>query len=164
MPNIKLKIIPAPKIKRKSYIAKNEELKRALSPHLSIYKPQISSMMSIALRMTGLALAAITWSVAVTALLSDHNVEYYINELQKMELNAVYWKTIRTMIAFPFAFHFVSGVRHLLFDTAKLTEKNEFFITGCVAITLSIILALCLANIEQIREYLEKSKNTGNTE
>ncbi|TMW46155.1 hypothetical protein DOY81_008767 [Sarcophaga bullata] len=158
MPNIKIKIIPAPKVKRKTYIAKNEELKRALSPHLSIYKPQMSSIVSITLRMTGYSLAVMAWTVAATALLSDHNVDYFVNELKNLELKDIYWRTIRTVLAFPIAFHLVAGVRHLLFDTAKLTERKEFFVTGCIAITIALILAMCLANIHDIQTYINHAQ------
>lgn len=48
-----------------SYEEKNSRLKRPLSPHLLIYKLQLTSTLSITHRMTGLALA--TYAVAFAA-------------------------------------------------------------------------------------------------
>lgn len=40
-----------------TYSEKNHRLKRPLSPHLSIYKPQLTSMLSISHRASGIVLA-----------------------------------------------------------------------------------------------------------
>ncbi|XP_065354583.1 succinate dehydrogenase cytochrome b560 subunit, mitochondrial [Calliphora vicina] len=158
LPPIKMKIIPAPRIIPKTYINKNESLKRALSPHLSIYKPQITSMMSITLRMTGLSLGIMVWVVGVTALVSDQNVDYFVNELKKLELDDCYWTSAKIVAVFPFAFHFVAGVRHLLFDTSKLLEKPQFYATGYAAIMAAFGLAVCLGMMADICEKWEEMK------
>ncbi|KAI8129427.1 hypothetical protein FF38_13549 [Lucilia cuprina] len=153
-----MKITPAPPIILKTYINKNEDLGRSLSPHLSIYKPQITSIMSITLRMTGLTLGVIAWIVGLTALITDHNVDYLVSELKKLELDDCYWTSARIVVTFPFAFHFVAGVRHLLFDTSKFLEKPQFYATGYAAIIVAILLSVCLGRIVDIREKLNEIK------
>merc|ERR1712198_770021 len=44
------------KISRENFWSKNDRLKRPMSPHLTIYKMQMTSVLSITHRMTGLAL------------------------------------------------------------------------------------------------------------
>lgn len=50
---VSLKII-SPVPDNQSYEDKNEKLKREMSPHLTIYKPQLTSMLSITHRFTGM--------------------------------------------------------------------------------------------------------------
>lgn len=46
--------------KGETHDAKNDRLKRPMSPHLTIYKFQLTSMLSITHRGTGVALSVIT--------------------------------------------------------------------------------------------------------
>ena len=45
--------------------AKNKRLHRPISPHLTIYKPQITSMLSISHRGTGLMLASVIYGFSI---------------------------------------------------------------------------------------------------
>merc|ERR1711962_320257 len=47
------------KISRENFWSKNDRLKRPMSPHLTIYKMQMTSVLSITHRMTGLAQSAL---------------------------------------------------------------------------------------------------------
>lgn len=50
---IQMKIVQPDQLDKLSYDEKNALLKREQSPHLSIYKPQLTSMLSITHRITG---------------------------------------------------------------------------------------------------------------
>lgn len=50
---VQLKIVQPTNLDKLSYEDKNTQLKREQSPHLTIYKPQLTSMLSITHRMTG---------------------------------------------------------------------------------------------------------------
>ncbi|XP_075165037.1 succinate dehydrogenase cytochrome b560 subunit, mitochondrial-like [Haematobia irritans] len=142
--SIKMKLVKAPPLMVKTYQQKNEALKRVLSPHLTIYKPQLTSMMSITLRMTGFALGILTWTVGLTSLLSSHKMEFYVDKLKGLPMNYIGWTVVKTILGFPFSFHMVAGIRHMLFDTAKLMEIRQFYGTGYVALLLSCIMAIGL--------------------
>ncbi|XP_058988272.1 succinate dehydrogenase cytochrome b560 subunit, mitochondrial [Musca domestica] len=148
--SIRMKIIPASARTAKTYQQKNEDLKRVLSPHLTIYKPQLTSMMSISLRMTGFALGLMTWTVGLTSLLSDHNVDYFVEQLKALQLGEYFWTAARTVMVFPLCFHFVAGIRHLYFDTAKLMKIKQFYRTGYLAMGLSCLLTLALGMWNQL--------------
>ncbi|XP_073819400.1 succinate dehydrogenase, subunit C-like [Musca autumnalis] len=147
---IKMRIIPAPPRTAKTYQQKNEDLKRVLSPHLTIYKPQLTSMMSISLRMTGFTLGLMTWGVGLASLLSDHNVDYYVEKLKALPLNDHCWTAAKLVLAFPFCFHFVAGIRHLYFDTAQLMKIKQFYRTGYLAMALSCLLTVAVAMGNQL--------------
>lgn len=50
---VSLKIVSPPELDKLPYDEKNALLKREMSPHLTIYRPQLTSMLSISHRFTG---------------------------------------------------------------------------------------------------------------
>lgn len=52
--SVGIKIVQEPGLDKLSYEEKNEKLKREMSPHLTIYRPQLTSMLSITHRFTGM--------------------------------------------------------------------------------------------------------------
>lgn len=51
--NVGIKVVAAPALDKLSYDEKNSQLKRVLSPHLTIYKFQLTAVLSITHRFTG---------------------------------------------------------------------------------------------------------------
>uniref|UniRef100_A0A1I8PIX8 Uncharacterized protein n=1 Tax=Stomoxys calcitrans TaxID=35570 RepID=A0A1I8PIX8_STOCA len=149
--SIKMKIMEAPAITPKTYQHKNLELGRALSPHLTIYKPQLTSMMSITLRMTGFALGVATWAIGLTSLWGSHKMEDYVEKLKTLPMNDYGWMAVKTVLGFPFSFHLVAGARHLLFDTARLMEIKQFYATGYAALVLSAIMAIAIGMVVPLK-------------
>ena len=91
--------------------------KRPLSPHLTIYRPQISSVMSICHRATGVALALGSiffvfwlWSAA-----------YSSDCFECMQTIASHILGKIALIAWTFAlfYHLGNGIRHLFWDMGK---------------------------------------------
>ena len=90
---------------------------RPTSPHLSIYKPQITSVLSITHRMTGIALyvgalAMVAWLVLAA---------YYPVHYAKWHEIASSWAGRVVLIGFllAFYFHLANGIRHLFWDMGK---------------------------------------------
>lgn len=63
--------------KGETHDTKNDRLKRPMSPHLTIYKFQLTSMLSITHRGTGVALSAITAGLGSCKLY----IYYYYNNI-----------------------------------------------------------------------------------
>ncbi len=110
---------------------------RPLSPHLQIYRPQITSMMSIFHRFTGLILfggvvviALWLWSAA------------YAQEMFTC-LHGLLTSTLGTigMIIWTTAFfyHLFNGVRHLLWDTGQGFDLGDVTLTGITAFAFTIL-------------------------
>lgn len=90
---------------------------RPLSPHLQIYRPQITSVLSITHRMTGVFLSlgsvflvAWVWAVAF-------NADYYAFWMEQVQQ----WYGIGALIAWSLAFyyHLCNGIRHLFWDMGR---------------------------------------------
>ena len=113
---------------------------RPLSPHLQVYKPQITSVLSIMHRMTGIGLAAgalvlVLWLGAVSA-----GEAYY--ELAKAV--AMHWFGQIFLIGWMWAlfYHFCNGIRHMVWDLGLGLEMSQVRVSGWVVILASILFTL----------------------
>ena len=117
-----------------------ESVKRPLSPHLQIYKPQLTSILSITHRGTGvlLSLGALLLTCWLVGLATG---EAAFNNLQ-LHASAWYGKIGLAAFVFSFYIHLTNGIRHLFWDAGKGMELSTVYKTGYAAIALSIILTI----------------------
>ena len=115
-----------------------EPVKRPLSPHLQIYKPQLTSLLSITHRGTGvfLSLGAILLTCWLVGLATS---EAAFNNLQQ-HTTAWYGKIILIAFVFSLYFHLVNGIRHLFWDVGLGLEISTTYKSGYAAIAVIIIL------------------------
>lgn len=90
---------------------------RPTSPHLSIYKPQITSVLSITHRMTGIALYAGALAMVFWLVLAAYSPVHYA----KWHNCASSWGGRLLLLGWmlAFYFHLANGVRHLFWDMGK---------------------------------------------
>ena len=91
-----------------------DTVKRPLSPHLQVYKPQITSVLSITHRATGVflslgALFLTFWLVGIAT------SETAFNHLQQ-HVEAWYGKVLLSAFVFSLYYHLCNGIRHLCWD------------------------------------------------
>lgn len=115
-------------------------VRRPLSPHLEIYRPQITSLLSIVHRLTGVGLAAgtllLVWWLAAAAT-SDAAfaiVQAVIGSVPGLLLLFIW--------SFALFFHLCNGARHLLWDVGLGFEKGEYRASGQAVVILSGALTL----------------------
>jgi succinate dehydrogenase / fumarate reductase cytochrome b subunit len=113
---------------------------RPLSPHLQVYKPQISSALSIFHRITGCALGAGTllltlWLVSAAAGDSAFSVVQAI---------LASWIGILILIGFTAAlfYHFCNGIRHLAWDAGKGYDLPTMHRTGIFVLAATAVLTV----------------------
>lgn len=98
---------------------------RPLSPHLLIYKPQLTSLMSITHRLTGTALALgslliVWWIVALAS-----GAEYY--GLVQHILTGFWAQLVIFGFSVALFYHLSNGIRHLFWDFGyNLTIKGVY--------------------------------------
>jgi succinate dehydrogenase / fumarate reductase cytochrome b subunit len=112
---------------------------RPLSPHLQIYKPQITSMLSITHRLTGLVLttavvALVFWVFALASKPACFYamLQFYQSWFGKFLLWG--WWT-------SFFYHFANGIRHLVWDTGFGFELKETYASGWTVAILTCLMA-----------------------
>jgi succinate dehydrogenase / fumarate reductase cytochrome b subunit len=115
-------------------------VRRPLSPHLQVYKPQITSVLSIAHRATGVAasvglLLLVWWLVAAAS--SDRayaSVSWFmrspIGVLMLFGWTATLW------------YHFCNGIRHLAWDAGFGFDLPEVHLTGRAVLIATAVLTV----------------------
>jgi succinate dehydrogenase / fumarate reductase cytochrome b subunit len=115
---------------------------RPLSPHLQVYRPQLTSMMSIIHRATGVALTTGTlvlaaWLVAVAI----------GGETYKMVAMAVA-HPLGQFVLFGYSaaliYHALNGIRHLTWDLGFGLTIPEVYRSGHIVLFLTFLLTACL--------------------
>ena len=120
-----------------------KNLDRPLSPHLQIYKPQITSSLSILHRLTGIYLSfglfiIIYWITSVSLGEVFYNFSLSILKSWIAKLLYSFW-------FFCLSYHLFNGIRHLFWDMGVGFSHKEIFYSGIAVIILSFVSASSLA-------------------
>ncbi|XP_049853886.1 succinate dehydrogenase cytochrome b560 subunit, mitochondrial isoform X1 [Schistocerca gregaria] len=126
---------------------RNARLGRPQSPHLTIYKMQLTSMLSITHRMTGLALSFYMTTLGLGTLVSPYRFTDFITWMQELHLNPAVITAMKAMMAFPLAYHISNGVRHLVWDLGKALTIKEVYYTGYAMLTAATIVTAWLLSL-----------------
>ena len=111
-----------------------------LSPHLQIYKWQISSLLSITHRIVGVInILAITLICIWTLSLLVGENSYDITHLF---LKSLFGKFIIVFLCWTFSFHILNEIRHLIWDMGYGFDLKITKITGVLAFIGSFILTI----------------------
>ncbi|HZT18514.1 MAG TPA: succinate dehydrogenase, cytochrome b556 subunit [Dongiaceae bacterium] len=113
---------------------------RPISPHLQIYQPQLTSVLSILHRITGLALAAGTivlvyWLIAVAA-----------GPAAFATAQAIAGSWIGRLLLFGWTFalfyHLLNGIRHLFWDAGLGFDLKTVYASGRAVVIGAAVLTL----------------------
>ncbi|MGV6805175.1 MAG: succinate dehydrogenase, cytochrome b556 subunit [Ruegeria sp.] len=113
---------------------------RPLSPHLSIYRPQLTSVTSILTRITGnamlvAALLIVWWFLAAAtspeAYARAHNV-----------ITSILGDLIMALSLWGLWYHTLAGVRHLIWDNAIGLDLPTAYKLGWAVVIGSFVLTL----------------------
>ena len=111
-----------------------------LSPHLQIYKWQISSLLSITHRIVGVInILAITLICIWTLSLLVGENSY---EITHLFLKSLFGKFIIVFLCWTFSFHILNEIRHLIWDMGYGFDLKITKITGVLAFIGSFILTI----------------------
>ena len=115
---------------------------RPLSPHLQIYKPQITSVLSILHRGTGIVLSIgsiilVLWIVTLT--LGESTYLMYSNII-----NNWFGKFIIFGFTFALFYHLSNGIRHLFWDAGYGYEIETVQKSGLAVVVVSCSLTILI--------------------
>ena len=113
---------------------------RPLSPNIQIYRPQLTSVLSIANRITGvvLSLGAVGLVIWLTAAAMGPRAYGEVHGV------VASWGGRIVLFGFTFAFflHLCGGVRHLVWDTVHGFELRSIYTSGWAVVAGSVVLTL----------------------
>lgn len=119
-------------------MATKEEIRsrRPTSPHLSIYKPQISSTLSITHRMTGVALffslIILSWYLIFYSFFGQCDCLHKLFECICVDIAI-------KLVSFCFFYHFLNGIRHLFWDVGYGFTIKSVNYSGWLVVVLSLV-------------------------
>ncbi|KAI8819387.1 succinate dehydrogenase cytochrome b560 subunit [Fimicolochytrium jonesii] len=123
--------------------ARSIRLGRPRSPHLSIYKVQLSMALSALHRITGVGLSgAFVLGSAYYGLAPFASADV-INFVQSLPAPVLIASKI--IIAAPLVFHSLNGCRHLLWDTGRQLHLKGVYNTGYTVLFATALGTLYLA-------------------
>ncbi len=117
--------------------------KRPMSPYMlgPYYKFQITSVLSILNRLTGVFMSVVTAPLLLCwliALASGPEAYLAVNTW----LGSVLGKLVIAASVFSFSFHLFGGIRHLIWDAGWMMEMPQVNASGWLAIVGSVLLSL----------------------
>jgi len=120
--------------------------KRPLSPHLQIYRPQLTSVLSITHRLTGFALSLViilSPAILYFLTLSKDSHTLVMNLFQNGFVKLVLFIAI-----FGLSYHLCNGIRHLAWDAGYGLDLDSSYKSGyaVVATSLGITLLIILTS------------------
>jgi len=113
---------------------------RPLSPHLLIYRPQITSVLSITHRFAGVALSfgALVLTYWLTS--AAYGPEAFARA--QGALGSWFGRLVLFALTFALFFHLCNGIRHLAWDVGWGFEMNQLRATGWLVVAAALVLTL----------------------
>lgn len=117
-----------------------ESRNRPLSPHIQIYQPQITSVLSITHRITGVALSVGTLLLVWWLVAAASGPEAYA----RVQGFAGSWFGYLLLFAWSISlfYHLCNGIRHLFWDAGYGFELPTAYASGWAVIAATAVLTL----------------------
>ncbi|MDX2300586.1 MAG: succinate dehydrogenase, cytochrome b556 subunit [Xanthomonadaceae bacterium] len=111
---------------------------RPLSPHLQVYRWQLTMLLSIAHRASGVALSVgalglVAWLLAVAAGPAAYA------QWQALA-GSLPGQTVLFLMSMALVYHLLNGLRHLLWDTGRAMDIPSVYRTGYTVLVLTVVL------------------------
>ncbi|PCH82162.1 MAG: succinate dehydrogenase, cytochrome b556 subunit [Hyphomicrobiales bacterium] len=116
--------------------------KRPLSPHLQIYSPMLTMMMSIVHRLTGIAL------YAGTLLLAYWLLSLVSGEAAYTDAREIFGSFFGRLVLFGYTWalihHMFGGIRHFIWDTGRGLEPDDRELLVKLGLIGSIVVTIVI--------------------
>jgi succinate dehydrogenase / fumarate reductase cytochrome b subunit len=114
------------------------KVQRPLSPHLQIYKPQITSVLSILHRITGAFLSLGSLVMAYWFYAAAYDMVAY--EQCVLWFTSIIGRLLLIAWSGAFYYHLCNGIRHMLWDMGKGFEIDTVSRTGWMVVIVAVSL------------------------
>ncbi len=113
---------------------------RPLSPNIQIYRPQLTSVLSIINRITGLVLSVAAVVLVIWLIAATTGPQAYA----AVQGAIASWmgQIVLFGATFSFFLHLCGGIRHLVWDTVHGFELRSIYISGWAVVAASVLLTV----------------------
>jgi succinate dehydrogenase / fumarate reductase cytochrome b subunit len=124
--------------------------KRPMSPYMlgRYYKFQITSVLSILNRMTGVFMALVMAPLLLCWLVALASGEQAFSGLNGW-LSSGLGRLVIAASVFCFSFHLFAGIRHLIWDAGWMMEMHQVKLTGWLTVVASLALSILVLGVGQ---------------
>lgn len=121
-------------------MAETKQVERPLSPHIQIYRPQLTSITSILTRITGNALIVAAILVVWWLLAAAVSDAYFATANAVM--TSWFGELVMTLSLLGIWYHYLAGLRHLYFDAGHGLDIETAEKLGIVCLVGSVVLTV----------------------
>ncbi len=114
--------------------------KRPLSPHLQVYRPQLTSILSIMHRMSGVALGVGTLLLVYWLAAAAAGPEAF--ESAQSFVGSFLGRLLLFGWTIGLFFHLCNGIRHLVWDIGRGFELDDVYRSGWTVVVATALLTL----------------------
>jgi len=115
----------------------NRPSNRPLSPHLQVYRPQLTSVLSILHRATGIALSVGALYLAIWVMYAAGGARGY--EAFQSFNGSILGRILLGGWLFSAFYHLCNGIRHLFWDAGYGFELRDAYRSGWIVVAVSLI-------------------------
>lgn len=130
-------------------MAETKQVERPLSPHIQIYRPQLTSITSILTRITGNALIVAAILVVWWLLAAAVSDAYFATANAVM--TSWFGDLVMTLSLLGIWYHYLAGLRHLYFDAGHGLDIETAEKLGIVCLVGSVVLTVITILIVQAK-------------
>ncbi len=115
---------------------------RPLSPHIMIYRPQMTSVLSITHRLAGVALAGGALVLAYWLSSAAYGPEAF--DRAQGFIGSWFGRLLLFGWTFCLFFHLCNGLRHLVWDVGSGLELSQLKVSGLLVIGAALVLTVAV--------------------
>ena len=115
----------------------NRPVHRPLSPHLQVYRPQLTTVLSILHRATGIALSVGALYLATWVIYAAASPKAYA--LFQSFNTSIVGRVVLGGWLFCAFYHLCNGIRHLFWDAGYGFELKDAYRSGWIVVAVSLI-------------------------
>lgn len=115
---------------------------KPLSPHLQVYRLPLLALLSIANRMTGVALSIVLILLPFYLLAAAVNPECFL--WMQNHFASWYGRLLLFLSTLAFAYHTLNGIRHLVWDAGKNLDVKAAETSGKLTLILTLLLTAAI--------------------
>lgn len=115
---------------------------RPLSPHLTVYRRQLTMVLSISHRMSGVALSAGALGLVAWLLTLAAGPAAYA-QWQALA-GSLPGRAVLFLMSLALVYHLLNGLRHLLWDSGRAMDIPSVYRTGYAVLGLTVVLTAAL--------------------
>lgn len=117
-------------------------VERPLSPHLQIYRPQLTSTLSILHRITGFFLTLGATALVLWLLSIAYGPEWFL--FFRTLCDHIVGRLFLAGISFSYFFHLFNGIRHLIWDSGHGYALPAVYRGGYMVLILTVIATVLI--------------------